>query len=65
MSFNAICENKMTPKSFEFTEFEPAYEILVLPSQCGWECSYSVEECLTRDRGAVGLSLTGTTALCP
>ena len=29
------------------------------------ECSGSVVECLTRDRGATGLSLTGVTALCP
>ena len=30
-----------------------------------WERSGSVLECLTRDRGAVGLSLTGVTVLCP
>ena len=30
-----------------------------------WEHSGSVVECLTRDRGAVGSSLTGVTALCP
>ena len=30
-----------------------------------WECSGSVVECLTRDRGAAGSSLTGITALCP
>ena len=29
------------------------------------ECSGSVVECLTRDRVAVGSSLTGMTALCP
>ena len=29
------------------------------------ERSGSVVECLARDRGAVGLSLTGVTALCP
>ena len=29
------------------------------------ERSGSVIECLTQDRGAVGLSLTGVTALCP
>ena len=29
------------------------------------ECSGSVVECLTRDRGAAGSSLTGVTALCP
>ena len=28
-----------------------------------WECSGSVVECLTRDRGAAGSSLTGVTAL--
>ena len=28
-----------------------------------WECSRSVVECLTRDRGAAGSSLTGVTAL--
>ena len=30
-----------------------------------WERSGSVAECLTRDRGAAGSSLTGVTALCP
>ena len=30
-----------------------------------WDCSGSFVECLTRDRGAEGLSLTGVTALCP
>ena len=29
------------------------------------ERSGSVVECLTRDRGAAGLSLTGVTVLCP
>ena len=29
------------------------------------ERSYSVVECLTRDRGTTGSSLTGVTALCP
>ena len=29
------------------------------------EHSESVVECLTRDRGAVGSSLTGVTVLCP
>ena len=28
-----------------------------------WECNGSVVECLTLDRGAVGSSLTGITAL--
>ena len=31
----------------------------------GWERSGSVVECLTRDRGATGSSLTGVTGLCP
>ena len=30
-----------------------------------WERSGSVIECLTRDQGAAGSSLTGVTALCP
>ena len=30
-----------------------------------WERSGSLVECLTRDRGASGSSLTGVTALCP
>ena len=30
-----------------------------------WEHSSSVVECLTRDRGVAGLSLTNITALCP
>ena len=29
-----------------------------------WERSGSVVECLTRDRGAAGSSLTGVTVLC-
>ena len=29
------------------------------------ECSGSAVECLTRDRGAEGSSLTGVSALCP
>ena len=33
--------------------------------QLEWERSGSVVECLTRDRRAVGSSLTGVTALCP
>ena len=37
---------------------------------CMYVCMYversgSVVECLTRDRRAAGLSLTGVTALCP
>ena len=31
--------------------------------QCLWERSGSVVECLTRDRGAAGSSLTGITGL--
>ena len=30
-----------------------------------WERNGSVVECLTRDRGSTGLSLTGATALSP
>ena len=30
-----------------------------------WECSGSVVECLTRDRGVAGSGLTVVTALCP
>ena len=30
-----------------------------------WEHSGSLVECLTGDRGAAGLSLTGVTVLCP
>ena len=32
-------------------------------NQISWERSGSVVECLTRDRGAAGSSLTGVTAL--
>ena len=38
---------------------------LIFESIFQGECSGSVVECLTRDRGAVGLSLTGVTVLCP
>ena len=34
-------------------------------TSCGRERNGSVVECLTRDRGAAGSSLTGVTALCP
>ena len=37
--------------------------IIFFISKC--ECSGSVVECLTRDQGAVGSSLTGVTVLCP
>ena len=36
------------------------YSLAVLREHSG-----SVVECLTRDRGATGSSLTGVTALCP
>ena len=39
------------------------YQLFSIP-KCG-EHRGSVVECLTPDRGAVGLSLTGVTALCP
>ena len=32
---------------------------------CNRECSGSVLECLTRDKGVGGSSLTGVTAFCP
>ena len=37
----------------------------VLFERNDWEHSGSVVECLTRDRGAAGSSLTGVTVLCP
>ena len=36
-----------------------------LPRYNIWERSDSVAECLSRDRGAAGSSLTGVTVLCP
>ena len=36
---------------------------LVLGPIAQWECCGSMVECLTQDRGAAGLSLTGVTAL--
>ena len=41
----------------DFNMFSPLTEVR--------ERSNSVVECLTRDRGAAGSSLTGVTALCP
>ena len=41
---------------------------IIITSICTFhmlERSGSVEECLTRDRGTAGSSLTGVTALCP
>ena len=42
-----------------------AYQSLYLFIFLSRERSGSVVECLTRDRGAAGSSLTGVTALCP
>ena len=36
-----------------------------LDNDIEWERSGSVVECLTRDRGVAGSSLTGVTVLCP
>ena len=38
--------------------------VISLPARVR-EHSGSVVECLTRDQGAMGLSLTGITAMCP
>ena len=56
-----------------FEPFEPVRDLMVLnvPTRMkkiclksGREHSGSVVDCLTRDRGAAGSSLTGVTALC-
>ena len=64
-------------KSWQQTQFNsPAINIkhfysyfVVIPlnqyNRIVWERSGSVVECLTRDRGAAGSSLTGVTALGP
>ena len=39
--------------------------ITVMMKKIYWERSGSVVECLTRDRGAAGSSLTDIIALCP
>ena len=39
------------------------YDPIQLDPTINWERSGSVVECLTRDRGAAGSSLTGVTAL--
>ena len=39
--------------------------IIINPDPANRERSGSVVECLARDRGAVGSSLTGVTVLCP
>ena len=49
MDLSAVCDCGIS-RSYSFTIFG--------------ECSGSVKECLTRDRGAVGLSLTDVTASC-
>ena len=36
-----------------------------VPTNSQWGVQCSVVECLTRDRGAAGSSLTGVTVLCP
>ena len=42
-----------------------AKQFCVLTTTESREPSGSVVECLTRDRGATGLSLTSVTTLCP
>ena len=46
-------------------EIQVATVIVVRGNEPRRERSGSVVECLTRDRGAPGSSLTGVTALCP
>ena len=51
-----------------FLHFYAEYFCLSKPMITIWDDrghSGSVVECLTRDRGAVGSSLTGVTVLCP
>ena len=43
----------------------PIYMSHKKDTKCIWESSGSVVECLTRDPGAAGLSLSSITALCP
>ena len=50
---------QLSPKPLEVSEIPRIY----LEHRKLRERSGSVEECLTRDRGAAGLSLTGVTAL--
>ena len=41
------------------------FALMLVYTSFPWERNGSVVECLTRDRGAAGSSLTGLTALCP
>ena len=43
----------------------PSPYVLCKQESLNQECSGSVVECLTRDRGAAGSSFTSITALCP
>ena len=59
--FSGIALNMDIPSSVHVLSILPDEHILVHVG----ERSGSVLECLTRDRGATGLSLTGVTVLCP
>ena len=57
-SVSGICERFIGILFFVFVSVSLIEKILNVTSN-------SVVECLTRDRGAAGLSLIGVTALCP
>ena len=68
--------NKFQYASCPMYKYQTEYSHVYISAQCGYnkflqsfvicrERSGSVVECLTRDRGAVGSSLTGFSALCP
>ena len=51
--------------SYQMRQIPVHAKYLDLITKLSGERSGSVVECLTRDRGAAGLSLTGVIALCP
>ena len=63
-SFVAVWDNSFFSGTFEIFVVSVLWYATVLESPSGkWEHSGSVVECLTRDRGVEGSSLTGVTAL--
>ena len=59
----SVCSMWRLKMSPEFVSFFDVTLICMPFTNVRWECSGSVVECLTRDRGAGGSSLTGVTAL--
>ena len=65
VNFTFFMSSSVTQESFEISslKFQPCF--FNIKPRYRRECSGSVVECLIQDEGALGLSLTGVTVLCP